>query len=182
MLFTRAFPTRSFASPRGLYKEVFLACSIHSVRSHIVALDSSLSRSALLYSALLSYARAPLLSYARAPLLSYARAPLLISRLAPSASSPPATLVYTIVLKLYWVVYHIDLLSNAFMLIACSLCLSNAFMLIACSSCLSNAFMLIACSCSGEGDISLPGPRSLLIFLGNYIWEKYRQLWEQINK
>ena len=72
-LFTRAFLTRSFASPRGLDKEVFLACSLHSVLSHIVALDSSRSRSAL---------------------LCYARAPLLISRPAPSASSPPATLVY----------------------------------------------------------------------------------------
>ena len=75
-LFIRALPTRLFASPRGLYKEVFLKCSLHSVLSHM--LHSNLLVFALLYSALFCYPRAPLLNF----------------RPAPSASSPQVTLVY----------------------------------------------------------------------------------------
>ena len=68
-LFTRAFPTRSFASPGGLYKEVFLACSLHSVVRAFFTRSRSRSRFASLSSALLAPLLFSCLTLVSAPLV-----------------------------------------------------------------------------------------------------------------
>ena len=81
-LFTRAFPIRSFASPRSLYKEAFLAFSFRSIVRALVHYD--LSRSlASLCSALLCYARAS----AHLASLLFSASPSASSLLVPRLSS-----------------------------------------------------------------------------------------------
>ena len=88
-LFTRAIPTRSFASPRGLYK-VFLACSLHSVVRAFFT--RSRSRFASLRFASLRFAQ---LCFARAFALLVPRSRLCSSRASSSASSPRASPLFS---------------------------------------------------------------------------------------
>ena len=75
-LFTRAFLTRSFATPRSLFKEALLACSIRSFVRALHSLSLSL-RSALLRSTSLAL----LLSCLAFSLSLFVFGPLLSSRL-----------------------------------------------------------------------------------------------------